>query len=106
MRSPPDWSTLTLRLPNEELQPGQSLRMPLWVRAATLGAHSLHFVFCYQPSTPSPALKRRLCPLSAKLRVQPSLEVYPTIRPVGGAAAGSSPEYASPSTCTHHVHSI
>ena len=49
--------------------------MPLYVRAAALGAHSLHFVFCYQPLHTCTALKRRLCPLSANLRVQPSLNV-------------------------------
>ena len=36
-----------LPLPSGELRPGDTLRMPLHVRAAALGAHSLHFIFCY-----------------------------------------------------------
>jgi len=99
---PPDWSFLNLPLPSGELKPGGTLRMPLYVRAAALGAHSLHFVFCYQPLHTCTALKRRLCPLSAKLRVQPSLNVQYALRPAiqradAATAEGSeraAPEYA------------
>ncbi len=89
---PPDWSMLSLPLPSGELRPGDTLRMPLHVRAAALGAHSLHFVFCYQPLHTCAALKRRLCPLSAKLRVHPSLNVRYVLRPVvpRGQADGSA----------------
>jgi tetratricopeptide (TPR) repeat protein len=95
-----DYSIVSLPLPNGELKPGEVLRLPLWVRAASLGAHSLHFVFAYVPRTPSPELKRRLCPLSAKLRVHPSLAIRHLMRPLEGTSdealkEGSTlPQYA------------
>ena len=101
---PRDYSTMPLPLPGGQLDPGGTLRLKLWVRAAALGAHSLHFVFAYTPTTPAPDLKRRLCPLSARLRVHPSLAVQHAIRPLCGGAGGKGvdvggkgappPEYA------------
>ena len=96
----PDYSVHTLPLPAGELKPGDVLQLPLWVRAAALGAHALHFVFSYVPSMPSSELKRRLCPLSAKLRVHPSLAVKHVIMPLAGSsrAAPSLPgaDFAAP----------
>ena len=96
----PDYSVHTLPLPDGELKPGDVLQLPLWVRAAALGAHALHFVFSYVPSMPSCELKRRLCPLSAKLRVHPSLAVKHVIMPLAGSceAAPSLPgaDFAAP----------
>ena len=80
----PDYSIVTLPLPNGQLHPGERLKLTLWIRAAALGAHALHLVFVYSPSTPTGALQRRLCPLSARLKVQPSLDVRSTIRPLSG----------------------
>ena len=85
-----DWSTLTLPLPGGELQPGQSVSLPLWVRAASAGRHALHFVFCYEATAPSKLLKRRLCPLSAQLLVEPSLELRHFLRPAHTCASEES----------------
>ena len=80
-----DWATLTVPLAREVLEPGESVRVPLWFRANALGPHSLHFIFCYEPTTPSPMLKRRLCPLSTKVFVQPSLVLRHFIRRARGS---------------------
>jgi len=75
-----DWATLSLPLPNGELKPGQTARVPLWLRANSLGAHTLHYIFCYEPTSPSKMLKRRLCPVSQKVIVQPALAIRHFIR--------------------------
>ena len=59
------------------------IRDRMWVRAATLGAHTLHFVFAYASSIVS-VLKHRLCPLSAKLRVLPAFLFEHAARPLTG----------------------
>lgn len=79
---PANCSLFTLPLQNGELKPGESLDLSLWVRAAALGAHTLHFVFAYVPSVESSTLRRRLCPISTKLRVLPSLILRHTTRPL------------------------
>ena len=107
---PPDYSLVSLPLPDGKLAPGGTLELPLWVRAAALGAHTLHFVFAYSPSVPSPHLQRRLCPISARVRVHPSLAIQHTIRPLvrgdstarGGVAATPPAEYA----LTLHVQNV
>ena len=62
-----DYTLLTLSLPDSggQLLPGGVLKLPMWIRAAALGAHALHFVCAYVPANATPLLKRRLCPLSA-----------------------------------------
>ena len=41
-----DYTLLTLSLPDSggQLLPGGVLKLPMWIRAAALGAHALHFV--------------------------------------------------------------
>ena len=87
---PADWATVALPLPGGELQPGCSCTLPLWLRAATVGAHALHFVFCYEAATPHRLLKRRLCPISAQLSVEPSLTLRHFLRPAHACAHGES----------------
>jgi hypothetical protein len=71
----------SIPLPSGAMQPGQSMQLPLWVRAAALGVHDLHIVFCHEPEAPSQLLKRRISPLSARLRVSPSVAVEASLRP-------------------------
>jgi hypothetical protein len=87
---PADWATVALPLPGGELQPGCSCTLPLWLRAAAVGAHALHFVFCYEAATPHRLLKRRLCPISAQLSVEPSLTLRHFLRPAHACAHGES----------------
>ena len=87
---PADWATVALPLPGGELQPGCSCTLPLWLRAAAVGAHALHFVFCYEAATPHRLLKRRLCPISAQLSVEPSLTLRHFLRPAHACARGES----------------
>lgn len=76
-----DLAKRSIPLPSGALQPGQSMQLPLWVRAASLGVHDLHIVFCYEPEAPSHLLKRRISPLSVRLRVAPSITLEASLRP-------------------------
>jgi hypothetical protein len=87
-----DLTKSSILLPTGALQPGQSIQLPLWVRAAAVGVHDLHIVFCYEPEAPSQLLKRRISSLSSRLRVAPSIAFEASLRP-----AHSCPQTA------HHV---
>jgi len=86
-----DPTMATVALPGGQLVPGQSLAMPLWVRAAEAGRHSLHFALVYEPLEPRPQLKRRVCPLSVHVRVRPSLAVEHALRPAHACAQARPP---------------
>ena len=75
-----DFATLTLPLPEGGLPPGETHHVPLWLRPNGLGAHTLHFIFSYEPTAPVKLCKRRLCPLSLKLLVQPSITLKHFLR--------------------------
>jgi hypothetical protein len=89
-KSGQEFATLSLPLPRGELQPGQSYSLPMWVRAAAVGTHVLHFVFCYEAVSPHRLLKQRLCPLSAQLSVEPSLQLRHFLRPAHACASQES----------------
>lgn len=79
-------ATQAIPLPTGGLGPRQSIQVPVWVRAAELGVHDVHLVFCYEPETPSAQLKRRIAPLSARLEVSPSLSLDASVRPAHSCA--------------------
>lgn len=71
------------------LQPGERVVLPLWVRGAVEGRHSVGFLFKYEPMSPpsssapssAPSLKHRLAYLSFPLLVTPLFGVKVFTRP-------------------------
>ena len=49
---------LTLPVPNDSIAPGESVKLPMWIRGPeSSGTHSIDFLFYYESATKNPKLK-------------------------------------------------
>lgn len=85
---------ISVPLPNHVLQAGATLDVPVWLRAAELGAHDIHLLFCYEsvdtPAAPkgkSAPLAQRFASISLRLNTTPSLALASSLQTLGARAA-------------------